>query len=219
MRLWSDSFTEGGVLPAECAFACIDPVRHVRLSNNRNPHLAWEDVPAAAHSLALFCRDVDAPSSAASVNQPGQSVPAGLARVDFFHWTLVDIPLELSGVGEGQFSELVTPHGKPGPPVPFMVKNGIEHQLRQGLNDYTSWFVGEPDLAGEYYGYDGPFPPWNDERAHAYVFTLYALDTSRFPLEGSFTGAQARQALRGHILDEAQVYCVYSLNPAVLASL
>lgn len=219
MRLWSDSFTEGGVLPAECAFACIDPDRRVRLSNNRNPHLAWDDVPAAAHSLALFCRDVDAPSSAASVNQTGQSVPAGLARVDFYHWTLVDIPLELSGVGEGQFSELVTPHGKPGPPVPFMVKNGIEHQLRQGLNDYTSWFVGEPDLAGEYYGYDGPFPPWNDERAHAYVFTLYALDTSRFPLEGSFTGAQARQALRGHILDEAQVYCVYSLNPAVLASL
>ncbi|MDB5960675.1 MAG: YbhB/YbcL family Raf kinase inhibitor-like protein [Massilia sp.] len=219
MRLWSDTFTEGGVLPAECAFACIDPVQRVRFSSNRNPHLAWEDVPAAAHSLALFCRDVDAPSKPEHVNEAGQVVPARLARVDFHHWTLVDIPVELHSVGEGQFSELVTPHGKPGPLAPFTVKNGIEHTLRQGLNDYTSWFAGDPDLAGEYFGYDGPYPPWNDERAHAYVFTLYALDTSRFPLEGTFTGLQARQALRGHILDEAQVYCVYSLNPKVAATL
>ncbi|WP_426194359.1 YbhB/YbcL family Raf kinase inhibitor-like protein [Massilia sp. DWR3-1-1] len=219
MRLWSDSFTEGGVLPAECAFACVDPARRMRLAANRNPHLAWDDVPAATHSLALFCRDVDAPVSTEHINQPGQHVPANLPRVDFYHWILVDIPPELHAVGEGRFSELVTPHGKGGPLVPFMVKNGIEHQLRQGLNDYTTWLAGDPDMAGEYYGYDGPCPPWNDERPHAYVFTLYALDTSRFPLEGRFTGAQARQALRGHILDEAQTFCVYSLNPQVVAGL
>lgn len=219
MRLWSNSFTEGGVLPAACAFACIDPVRRVRLSDNRNPHLAWEDVPAATHSLALFCRDVDAPSRGDDVNQPGRTVEAGLARVEFYHWILVDLPPELHALGEGEFSQLVTPHGKPGPVTPFTVKNGIEHALRQGLNDYTSWFVGVPDLAGEYFGYDGPFPPWNDERPHAYVFTLYALDVSRFPLEGKFSGLEAKQALRGHILDEAQVYCVYSLNPAVAATL
>lgn len=219
MRLWSESFSEGAALPAACAFACIDPVRRTRLSSNRNPHLAWDDVPAAAHSLVLLCRDVDAPSNAAQVNQAGRTVPASLPRVDFFHWILVDIPVELHALGEGQLAELVTPHGKPGPLAPFTVKNGIEHQLRQGLNDYTAWFAGDPDMAGEYFGYDGPCPPWNDERAHAYVFTLYALDVSRFPLEGRFNGVQARQALRGHILDEAQIFCVYSLNPAVAAAL
>lgn len=219
MRLWSDTFTEGGLLPAECAFACIDAVRRVRLSTNRNPHLAWDEVPAAAHSLALLCRDVDAPASAEQVNRPGQVVPANAPRAEFYHWILVDIPVELHLLAEGEFSQLVTPHGKSGPLVPVKVKNGIEHQLRHGLNDYTGWFAGDPDMAGEYFGYDGPFPPWNDERAHAYVFTLYALDIPHFPLEGRFSGAQARQALRGHILDEAQIFCVYTLNPVVAATL
>ncbi|MFL6708684.1 MAG: YbhB/YbcL family Raf kinase inhibitor-like protein [Massilia sp.] len=219
MRLWSDSFTEGGVLPAGCAFARFDADRHFRLSDNRNPHLAWEDVPAAAHSLVLLCRDVDAPASGDLVNKEGRTVPLSLPRAEFFHWTLVDIPVELHALEEGQFSQMVSPHGKPGPPVPFMVKNGTEHQLRQGINDYTGWLAGDPDMAGEYYGYDGPFPPWNDERPHAYVFTLYALDTPTLPLEGRFTGQEAQQALRGHILDEAQIFCVYSLNPHVAASL
>ena len=219
MRLWSDSFTEGGPLPVQCAFGAIDPAQHVRLSSNRNPHLAWDDVPAAAHSLALFCRDLDAPASAALVNQAGQQVPASLPRVDFYHWILVDIPVELYAVSEGQFSELITPHGKAGPLLPFTIKNGTEHQLRQGLNDYTGWLAADPDMAGEYFGYDGPCPPWNDERPHAYVFTLYALDVPRFPLDGTFSGAEARQALRGHILDEAQIYCFYSLNPQVAAVL
>ena len=29
-----------------------------------------------------------------------------------------------------------------------------------------------PTMAGDYYGYDGPFPPWNDSLVHHYVFTL-----------------------------------------------
>ena len=74
-------------------------------------------------------------------------------------------------------------------------------------------------MAGEYYGYDGPCPPWNDMRAHAYIFTLYALDIPRLPLDGRFTGPEARLAIRGHILDEAQIFCVYSLNPDVANTL
>jgi Raf kinase inhibitor-like YbhB/YbcL family protein len=103
--------------------------------------------------------------------------------------------------------------------VPFLVKNGTEHQLRQGVNDYTSWFAGDPDMAGEYFGYDGPCPPWNDERVHTYVFTIYALDIPQLPLDGSFTCAEARLALTGHILDEAQIFGVYSLNPDIAPTL
>jgi phosphatidylethanolamine-binding protein (PEBP) family uncharacterized protein len=103
--------------------------------------------------------------------------------------------------------------------VAFLVKNGTEHQLRQGVNDYTSWFASDPAMAGEYFGYDGPCPPWNDERVHTYVFTIYALDIAEFPLDGSFTCAEARAALTGHILDEAQIYGVYSLNPDIAATL
>ena len=49
---------------------------------------------------------------------------------------------------------------------------------RQGINDYTGWFAGDKDMAGNYFGYDGPCPPWNDEIPHRYVFTLYALDVA-----------------------------------------
>ena len=213
MRLWSDSFTEGGPIPPECAFAVIDPATRVRLSTNRNPHLAWDDVPPGTQSLVLLCRDIDAPSVGTDVNQEGREVAEHLPRADFYHWTLVDIPVAMRSIALGMFSELVTPHGKNGPLVPFMVKNGTEHQLRQGINDYTSWFHRDPDMAGDYYGYDGPCPPWNDQRVHTYLFCLYALDVPQLGLEGRFTGPEVRAAIRGHILDEAQIFGVYSLNP------
>ena len=34
-------------------------------------------------------------------------------------------------------------------------------------------------MAGNYFGYDGPFPPFNDSLVHHYVFTLYALAIER----------------------------------------
>ena len=219
MRLWSDSFRDGGAIPPALAFGAIDPATHVRFSGNRNPHLAWDEAPPGTESLALFCIDPDVPAVGTDVNREGREVPEDLPRTEFFHWVLVDIPVVIRSLAEGRFSELVTPHGKSGPDVPFLVKNGTEHQLRQGLNDYTGWFATDPDMVGEYYGYDGPCPPWNDRRIHHYVFRLYALDVPRFPLEGRFTGQQARAAMRGHILDEAQVIGAYSLHPAVAATL
>jgi Raf kinase inhibitor-like YbhB/YbcL family protein len=219
MRLWSDSFTDGGVIAPESAFAVIDPASHVRLSSNRNPHLAWDDVPAGTQSLVLLCRDIDAPTVGTDVNKEGRVIPETLPRADFYHWTLVDIPVAMRSISAGLFSDMVTPHGKTGPQVVFTVKNGIEHQLRQGLNDYTSWFAADPDMAGQYFGYDGPCPPWNDQRAHAYLFTLYAVDIAQIALDGIFTGPDVRQAIHGHILDEAQLFGVYSLNPDVANTL
>lgn len=219
MKIWSESFTEGGVIPPECAFAAMDPANHAKLSSNRNPHLAWDEVPAGTQSLVLLVHDGDAPSDATDVNKEGRVIAESFPRADFYHWTLVDIPLFMKSISEGMFSEMVTPHGKPGPLVPFTIKNGTEHQLRQGVNDYTGWFAADPDMAGEYFGYDGPCPPWNDERVHTYVFTLYALDIPRLPLDGRFTGPEARLAIMGHILDEAHLLGVYSLNPQVAAAL
>jgi Raf kinase inhibitor-like YbhB/YbcL family protein len=219
MKIWSDSFTEGGLIPPECAFAAIDTVSHIRLSDNRSPHFAWDDVPAGTQSLVLLCHDTDAPAVPADVNKEGKLLPETLPRADFYHWALVDIPVALKALAEGLFSDMVMPGGKPGPLVPFTIKNGTEHQLRQGLNDYTAWFASDPDMAGEYFGYDGPCPPWNDQRVHSYVFTLYALDIPRLPLEGRFTGPEARLAIMGHILDEAQIFGVYSLNPEIAPTL
>jgi phosphatidylethanolamine-binding protein (PEBP) family uncharacterized protein len=52
-------------------------------------------------------------------------------------------------------------------------------------------------MRGDYYGYDGPCPPWNDEIIHHYVFTVYALDVEQLPLAGKFGGPEVRAAIAG----------------------
>ena len=69
-------------------------------------------------------------------------------------------------------------------------------------------------MGGQYFGYDGPCPPWNDELLHHYHFVLYATDLARCPVEGAFTGQQVEQAIAGHVLAEARLTGTYSLNPA-----
>ena len=70
-------------------------------------------------------------------------------------------------------------------------------------------------MRGDYYGYDGPCPPWNDLRLHRYVFTLYALDVSHVEVDGDLTGPNARLAIAGHVLAQASLTGTYTLNPRV----
>ncbi len=205
MKLTSTSFADGGRIPGEYAFAVIDAAHHVKLSANRNPHLAWNDAPAGTASFVVVCHDYDVPSRPDDVNQEGREIPATLPRVDFFHWTLVDIPAAMTSIAAGEFSHAVTPRGKSGP--------AAAHGTRQSINDYTGWFAGDHDMEGDYYGYDGPCPPWNDSIVHHYVFTVYALDIQRVPLEGRFGGGDVRRAIEGHVLASAKVTGTYTLNP------
>lgn len=207
MKLVSSSFSDNQKIPGEFAFCIADPAHHVCLGSNKNPQFSWSDTPEGTRSYALICHDPDVPSRGDDVNQEGRSVPASLPRIDFFHWVLVDLPASMDSLAAGEFSNDVTPRGKTGP--------NTMHGARQGVNDYTGWFAGDNDMRGDYYGYDGPCPPWNDEIRHHYVFTLYALDIERLPLEGRFTGQEVREAIRGHVLAEASLTGIYSLNPAV----
>jgi len=207
MELTTSAFANNGVIPAEFAFGAIDTATHVKLSGNRNPDLRWSGLPPGTRSLVVLCHDPDVPSRGDDVNQEGRKVPASLPRVDFFHWVLVDLRPDTPPIERGEFSEGVTARGKPGPHAP--------RDARQGTNDYTGWFAGDKDMAGNYFGYDGPCPPWNDEIPHRYVFTLYALDVPRLGTAGIFTGADVRKAMAGHVLDEASVTGRYALNPAV----
>lgn len=207
MELSSQSFSDGQKIPAEFAFAIPDPVQHVALSQNRNPHLSWRNAPSGTQSFAIICCDPDVPSKGDDVNQEGRSVPAALPRVDFFHWVLVDLPADLSAITAGAFANGVTPRGKGGPTTLY--------DARQGINDYTGWFAGDNDMRGDYYGYDGPCPPWNDELPHRYIFTVFALDLAKLPLTGRFNGQEVRNAMAGHILAQASLTGTYSLNPNV----
>ncbi|HLR78352.1 MAG TPA: YbhB/YbcL family Raf kinase inhibitor-like protein, partial [Burkholderiaceae bacterium] len=101
----------------------------------------------------------------------------------------------------------ITPRGKAGP----LALDGT----RQGLNDYTQWFAGDHDMNGDYFGYDGPCPPWNDSIVHRYVFTVYALDVAEVDVTGRFTGPDVLKAIDGHVLAQASITGLYTLNPRV----
>ena len=211
MKLWSESFQDGGAIPGEFAFAVMDAKSHIALSANNNPHLAWSDVPVGAQSLVLLCHDPDVPSRGDDVNQEGRMVPSDLPRVDFFHWVLVDIPVTINAIAAAQLSHAVTTRGKAGPAIPGNPLQGA----RQGLNDYTGWFAGDGDMRGDYFGYDGPCPPWNDALRHRYIFSLYALDLPQLAVSGKFNGTVVRHALAGHVLAQASISATYTLNAAL----
>ena len=208
MKVWSESFSAGGAIPPACAFGKHDPESRFALSDNRSPHIAWSDVPEGAKSLVLICHDTDVPSRPDEVNQEGKTVPADLPRVDFYHWVMVDVPADCRIIDEGACSSGVTAGGKDAPSGP--------RGSRQGRNDYTAWFSGDADMGGDYQGYDGPAPPWNDTIMHHYHFKIFATDLDRCPVDGVFGGADVLAAIEGHVLAEASIVGTYTLNPNLI---
>lgn len=209
MKLTSTSWKNGAFIPSRYA-AGKPGAEGPTMSDNVNPQFAWSDVPEGTQSFALICHDGDVPSRGDDVNKPDREVPSDLPRTDFFHWVLTDLPASLREIREGEFSSGgLTPKGKPGP--------ATLHGARHGLNDYTGWFAGDPAMAGQYFGYDGCFPPFNDSLLHQYVFTLYALAVPKVAVEGAFTGAQLREAIAPHVLARASHIGLYTLNRKFLA--
>ena len=200
MHIHSDSFPASGPIPAE--FALGAPAG---FGGNRNPALRWDDIPEGTRSFALLCIDTDAPTDASTAGRSDMSIPVDQPRTEFVHWAMVDIPASTRAIAAGECSDGVTPRGKAQPQGPG----------RQGLNDYTGWFAGDADMAGQYLGYDGPYPPPNDLRVHRYFFRLFALDVERLPVSAAFTAADVWHAMNGHVLAEAAVWGSYSLNPDV----
>ncbi len=200
MRIHSDSFEPGQPIPARYAAGAPDG-----FGGNRNPHLAWDDVPEGTRAFALLCIDPDAPTDPSLAGKDGVEIPVEHPRGPFVHWVMVDLASELRSIAEGSASDGVTKGGKRTPPGP--------DGARQGLNDYTGWFAGDPDMAGDWFGYDGPYPPPNDLRAHRYFFRLFALDVAQLELPERFTAGDVQRAMQGHVLAEASVWGSYALHP------
>ena len=98
----------------------------------------------------------------------------------FVHWVLWNYPV--SG------GTLETPRGLP--------KNQrLTNGALQGLNDF-----GRP-------GYNGPMPP-RGHGIHRYHVKVYALDTM-LTLPAGSKKADLERALKGHILDQAELVGVY----------
>ncbi|MBA2076951.1 YbhB/YbcL family Raf kinase inhibitor-like protein [Rhodanobacter sp. PCA2] len=204
MQLRSDNFADHQPIPAANAFG--KPGAPVALSDNRSPHLAWSGAPEGTRSFVLTCIDVDVPSRGDDVNKEGRRVPADLPRVEFAHWLMANIPEECGELAEGACGDGIVPRGKRDPLGP---PGSV-----QGMNDYTGWFAGDAEMGGDYLGYDGPCPPWNDSIVHRYHFRVYALDVAKLDLRNGFTLAGLRTAMRGHVLAEAGIVGTYAIQPA-----
>ena len=206
MQLTSSSFDDGQPIPPEFAFCAPGAGGSGGMGSNKNPHLRWVGDPVSTRSFAIICHDPDAPAYGDGVNEEGQTVEHGRERTDFYHWVLVNIPADVSEIPAGALSDGVTARGK----APGSSRFGL-----QGINSYTDWFAGDDDMEGTYGGYDGPCPPWNDERIHHYHFTLYALDTDELDVDdgGNFTAPDVLDVLGGHVLAEAVLVGTYATNP------
>lgn len=95
------------------------------------------------------------------------------------HWVVYNIPADSTGLPED------FPHDK-----------SLPDGIIQGIND-----------SGET-GYGSPCPPPGKE--HHYYFKLYALDTMlESQLDGQTTKEQLLRAMKGHVLEEAQIVGTY----------
>ena len=207
MHLSSSNITDGQAIPGDFALCVPDPDSHVTFALNRSPALTWSEIPDGTRTFVITCHDPDVPTKPDDVNQEGREVPADLPRTDFYHWVLVDLPARVASIVDGEFSYGVTERGK---------EQKGPYGARPGVNNYTDWFSGDPNMEGTYYGYDGPCPPWNDSLIHHYVFTVYATDLERCPVDGDFSGPDVLAAIDGHVLAQASLTGTYTLNPRLM---
>lgn len=155
---------------------------HGRPAGNISPAMSWAHAPDGTRSFALVVVDHDAAIDRSSVNKLGRTVAEDLPRRDFHHWLLIDIPADAGGLEEGETGVGV-----------------------RGRNDFGP-------KSHSVNGYDGPCPPWNDERAHRYEFILHAVDVPSLRLEEGFTYADLQPLLVKHSLGSASVLGTYSTN-------
>jgi Raf kinase inhibitor-like YbhB/YbcL family protein len=74
----STGFTDGGVLPDA----------QVQAKGNRSPQLSWSGAPEGTKSFAITCYDPDAPTGSG-----------------FWHWTVANIPADVTELAEGASSD------------------------------------------------------------------------------------------------------------------
>ena len=202
----SSSLADGQPIPVVHAVATPTADGHAEMAGaDRSPQLSWSGEPEGTRSFALSVIDPDVPADRARMAVDGLSLGDDEPRVDFAHWLLVDIPADVHEIAEGAGGDGFVPHGRPPGRTSF---GAVE-----GENGYRGLFEGNPDLEGTYGGWDGPFPPWNDEIVHRYEVTVSALDVGSVGLEPGYDLDAFRAAIGGHVLAQATIVPTYTLHP------
>ena len=168
MKLWSDSWSNGERIPARYACGRLDGADGAAFSDNVNPHLGLE---RAAGGDAIAGPDLPRLRRAEPRRrrQPGRARDPGRPAARRL------LPLAArrhAGQRARDRGGRVQPRLHAARQAGSGGHGAGLDGARQGINDFTGWFAGNPELAGDYFGYDGPFPPWNDSldpplRVHA----------------------------------------------------
>jgi Raf kinase inhibitor-like YbhB/YbcL family protein len=205
LKVSVDSFKNGKTIPNKYAFCVPAAQGHTTGGPNISPSISWSKGPRGTKSYAIILHDTDAPAEQREkMNKEGMTLTSAVPRKTFFHWVLVDIPASVTSLKEGSESNARVPHGKPATPAAAGVR---------GLNDYTKVMAANDAMKGQYFGYDGPCPPWNDENVHHYHFTVYALSVASLNLPKDFDGPAAIEAIKGKVLAQGEVLGLYTQNP------
>jgi Raf kinase inhibitor-like YbhB/YbcL family protein len=206
LKVRVDSFKNGGMMPNKYAFCMPAAQGHTTAGPDVSPSISWSKGPRGTKSYAIVLYDTDSPAEQREkMNKEGMTLTAAVPRKDFYHWVLVDIPPNVRSLKEGADSNGRVVHGKPATPAAAGVR---------GLNDYTKVMAANDAMKGQYYGYDGPCPPWNDDVVHHYHFNVYALSVSSLNLGKDFDGAAAMQAIKDKTLEQGAELGLYTQNPA-----
>ena len=205
LKVHVDTFKSGGTVPNKFAFCVPAAQGHTTGGANINPSISWSKGPRGTRSYAIIVYDADSPAEHREMmNKEGVTMGADTKRHDYYHWILVDIPARTREIKEGADSNALVRHGKPATSTV-----GVK-----GLNDYTKVTASNEAMKGQYYGYDGPCPPWNDDVAHRYHFTVYALSVKSLDLPKDFDGLAAQAAMKDKILAQGESLGLYTQNPA-----
>jgi Raf kinase inhibitor-like YbhB/YbcL family protein len=143
------------------------PMKHVFNSfgctgENISPALNWSGAPKGTKSFAITVFDPDAPTGSG-----------------WWHWTLVNIPANVTKIEEGASNTKTLPKG-----------------AVEGRTDYGKS------------GYGGPCPPQKD-KPHRYIFTIYALKTDKIDINEESSGAVVGYNVLANALDKASFTVKY----------
>jgi len=207
LKVSVDNFKNGEMMPNKYAFCAPAAQGHSAPGANFSPSISWSRGPRGTKSYAILLYDTDSPAEQRDkINKEGVTMTSAIPRRTFFHWVLVDIPPTIRSLQEGADSDARVVHGKPATPAAAGVR---------GLNDYTKVTASNDATKGQYYGYDGPCPPWNDEVVHHYHFAVFALSASKLELPPEFDGAAVLDVIKDKVLAQGEVVGLYTQNPAV----
>lgn len=135
------------------------PLAQAGCGDNISPHLSWSGFPPETQSFAVTCFDPDAPT------------PAG-----FWHWTILDLPVEVTELETGVGASDLT-------------LDGAAFHLRHDGGEHA---------------YYGAYPPEGD-RPHRYVFAVHALDVDTLELDDETTATRAAFTMLFHTIARARL--------------